>query len=128
MFVLLTMIFLHIVDDFYLQGWLAKGKQKEWWQINAPQPMYQYDYLCALGVHAFSWTFMIMFPIIVVFKFRLNLIFLIFFIINCAIHFIIDHLKANAKMINLMQDQAMHLLQLIITYSVLLRPGVISYL
>ena len=25
---LLAMIFLHIVDDYYLQGWLASAKQK----------------------------------------------------------------------------------------------------
>ena len=24
------MIFCHIVDDYYLQGWLASGKQRKW--------------------------------------------------------------------------------------------------
>lgn len=27
-FILFTMIFCHIVDDYYLQGWLASAKQK----------------------------------------------------------------------------------------------------
>ena len=31
---LLTMIFLHIVDDYYLQGVLAKMKQRKWWEDN----------------------------------------------------------------------------------------------
>ena len=29
-FVLLGMVFAHIVDDYYLQGWLASTKQKDW--------------------------------------------------------------------------------------------------
>lgn len=28
---LLGMLYLHIVDDYYLQGFLASAKQKEWW-------------------------------------------------------------------------------------------------
>ena len=28
-FIVLWMIFFHIVDDYYLQGWLASAKQKE---------------------------------------------------------------------------------------------------
>ena len=28
--ILFTMIFCHIVDDYYLQGWLASAKQKTW--------------------------------------------------------------------------------------------------
>lgn len=36
-FLLLLMIFCHIVDDYYLQGWLASAKQKKWWEENAPQ-------------------------------------------------------------------------------------------
>ena len=30
-FMLLFMVFLHIVDDYYLQGILASMKQKQWW-------------------------------------------------------------------------------------------------
>lgn len=30
--ILFTMIFCHIVDDYYLQGWLASAKQKSWWE------------------------------------------------------------------------------------------------
>lgn len=44
-FILFTMIFCHIVDDYYLQGWLASAKQKSWWEKNAPEKLYKYDYL-----------------------------------------------------------------------------------
>ena len=57
------MIFLHVVDDYYLQGILAQLKQKSWWEKNAPDPLYKNDYKVALVTHAFSWTFMIMLPI-----------------------------------------------------------------
>lgn len=61
-FILFTMIFCHIVDDYYLQGWLASAKQKSWWEKNAPGKLYKYDYLAALFMHSFSWSFMIMLP------------------------------------------------------------------
>ena len=60
---LLTMLFCHIVDDYYLQGWLASAKQKLWWEKNVPDKLYKNDYIMALCEHAFSWTFMIMLPL-----------------------------------------------------------------
>ncbi len=120
MLVLLSMFFLHIVNDFYFQGWLANGKQKQWWEINAPQSMYRYDYLCALFMHSFSWSFMVMIPIIFAYTFRLDTMFLICFISNIIIHFIVDHLKANVKKLNLIQDQCIHIVQIILTYVVLI--------
>ena len=38
-------------------------KQKKWWQENAPQKLYKYDYIVALIMHSMSWSFMIMLPI-----------------------------------------------------------------
>lgn len=35
-FIFLLMIFLHIIDDYKLQGWLASAKQKKYWKENAP--------------------------------------------------------------------------------------------
>lgn len=63
LFILLCMLFLHIVDDYYLQGWLASAKQKSWWEKNSPDKLYKHDYLIALFMHSFSWTFMIMLPL-----------------------------------------------------------------
>lgn len=56
LFVLLAMIFCHIIDDYVLQtlGPLATMKQKKWWEENYPQKMYKYDYLVALLMHSMS--------------------------------------------------------------------------
>ena len=119
LFVLLSMIFCHIVDDYYLQGWLASAKQKVWWEKNAPNKMYQKDYLMALLMHSFSWSFMIMLVP------SLCSILLetdwhpILYVFNMLIHFIVDDLKANRNKINLIQDQLIHLLQIIITWLLL---------
>jgi hypothetical protein len=116
-FTVLLMIFFHIVDDYYLQGFLASAKQKKYWQENAPDKMYKYDYVWALIMHSFSWSFMVMLPIAFANGFDLNAIFLIAFISNVVIHAITDDLKANKLKINLWQDQITHLCQIAITAS-----------
>lgn len=107
------MIFLHIADDYYLQGILAQMKQKKFWKENAPDPKYKYDYIWALIMHAFSWTFMIMLPLALTASIGIK--FYILFILNLIIHAFVDDLKANKLKINLWQDQLIHLLQIIIT-------------
>lgn len=114
-FTLLLMIFCHIVDDYYLQGWLASAKQKKYWQENAPEKLYKYDYIWALIMHSFSWAFMIMLPIAYSLSFNINIAFLIAFIVNVIIHAITDDLKANKRKINLWEDQIIHLIQIGIT-------------
>lgn len=120
---LLTMIFLHIVDDYYLQGILASMKQKSWWQSNAPDPLYKNDYKVALIEHAFSWTFMIMLPSMILMivnnEYYIAKL-LVIFILNCLIHALIDNLKANVRIINLVQDQTTHLIQVIITWLIMM--------
>ena len=119
LFTFLLMVFFHIVDDYYLQGWLSSAKQKKWWQDNAPQSLYKYDYLVALFMHSFSWTFMIMLPLAIRAHFNPNTLFLILFVMNIAIHSFVDDLKANRKRINLIVDQSIHMVQIIITFSLL---------
>ena len=114
-FTLLLMIFCHIVDDYYLQGWLASAKQKKYWQENAPEKLYKYDYIWALIMHSFSWAFMIMLPIAYSLSFNINIAFLIAFIVNVIIHAITDDLKANKRKINLWEDQIIHLIQIGLT-------------
>lgn len=115
MFTLLLMIFCHIVDDYYLQGWLASAKQKKYWQENAPEKLYKYDYIWALIMHSFSWAFMIMLPVAYSLSFNINISFLIAFAINVIIHAITDDLKANKRKINLWEDQIIHLIQIGLT-------------
>lgn len=115
-FVLFFMIFLHIVDDYYLQGWLASAKQKKWWEQNAPQELYKHDYIMALIMHAFSWTFMIMLPIAIGLKFAFSWFYVIAFVVNATVHAIVDDLKANKFKTNLIQDQSIHMVQIVVTY------------
>ena len=115
--IFLTMIFLHIVDDYYLQGILAQMKQKKFWKEQAPDELYKYDYIWALIMHAFSWTFMIMLPLI--FVSPISPAFYIIFVVNLAVHAYVDNLKANKHKINLWQDQLIHLVQIILTFIIL---------
>ena len=120
MYILWLMIFCHIVDDYYLQGWLASAKQKKYWEDNAPDEMYKHDYIWALLMHSFSWSFMIMLPIAYVINFNITGLFTIVFIANITIHAFVDNLKANRKKINLIQDQLIHLWQIFFTFWILL--------
>ena len=110
------MLFMHIVDDYYLQGILAKMKQKSWWKENAPQDIYKKDYIVALIMHSISWAFCIMLPLAVYLKFETNWVFGVCFIVNVVIHALVDNMKANNKTINLVQDQTCHLLQIWFTF------------
>ena len=111
-FVILLMIFMHVVADYNLQGWLASAKQKTYWEQNAPDKLYKYDYIMALIMHSISWTFMVMLPIAYVNQFNVDLSFVIVFAMNVLVHAIIDHMKANVKIINLWHDQLLHMFQI----------------
>ena len=116
--ILLLMLFLHIVDDYYLQGILASMKQKAWWQKQESYcEKYKYDYIVALIMHAFSWAFMITLPFILSKTSELYIVLTI--LINATLHFFIDDLKANKKKINLIQDQAFHIGQIMLTWAIL---------
>lgn len=119
LFVFLSMIFCHVIADYNLQGWLASAKQKDYWERITPKELYKYDYIMALIMHSISWTFMVMLPIAYVRKFNIDIMFLIVFIGNVIIHCIIDHMKANEKIINLWQDQLIHMIQIGITFTIL---------
>lgn len=116
MFTLFAMIFCHIVDDYYLQGLLALMKQKSWWEQNASDKLYKYDYIMALIMHSLSWAFMIMLPLAIFNKFEVNVLYGILLTINACIHGIVDNLKANAKKINLITDQSIHIFQICVTF------------
>ena len=120
--VLLTMIFLHIVADYNLQGWLASAKQKKYWEAETTKMgmsedekrMYKFDYIMALITHSFAWTFLFMLPLTSVFG--ISELYCVLFGINLILHTFIDDLKANKFKINLVQDQLFHLVQIVITW------------
>ena len=125
-FILFCMVFMHICDDYYLQGILAKMKQKSWWVVNCPNPedapgMFDSDYKAALAIHSFSWAFMTMLPIAVYSLVTAGTIpglFFFMFIVNAAIHYSIDDMKANWGSINLCTDQKAHILQIVCTWMI----------
>jgi len=122
------MIFMHIADDFYLQGILAKLKQKSYWADPENYPTLltptgikrmekmRHDYIPSLLIHAFSWAFMIMLPIMILVPGINTGVFYALFAFNMSVHAITDHLKANKLRINLWQDQLIHILQIVLTY------------
>ncbi len=116
--ILFVMIFAHIVDDYFLQGILAKMKQKTWWEENAPDKMYSHDYIVALIAHAFSWSFMITVPTLLISN--KYFIMCIFIVVNTILHAYIDNEKANERSINLIIDQLLHMIQIICLWLVVL--------
>ena len=112
--ILFAMIFAHIVDDYYLQGILAKMKQKKWWEENAPDKLYRRDYIVALIAHAFSWSFMINIPTL--FISTNYIVMLLFIVVNTYVHAYVDNAKANKFSINLIIDQICHLVQIVGTW------------
>ena len=118
------MFFCHIADDYYLQGLLAQLKQREWWQKNAPAGLYRNDHVMALFEHAFSWSFVMSLPLLVVAVRTDNeavmQVLLVGYVVNTAIHAYIDNRKANRRDINLVQDQCAHFVQVVALWAVAL--------
>lgn len=115
--ILLSMLFCHIVDDYYLQGWLASAKQKKYWQeLPNYSDMYKHDYIMALIMHSMSWAFMIMLPIAIVNRFDVSVGFFALYIVNVLFHVFVDDAKANRFLFNLVQDQLFHIAQIVITW------------
>lgn len=119
-FILVLMVFLHIVDDYYLQGILCQMKQRSWWAKNAPDKLYRYDWIIAMTMHAFSWAFMIMLPWVIRCGFQPNSVYFALLILNAIAHFWTDSLKANYKVFNLIADQSIHLVQIILTWAAMM--------
>lgn len=117
----LCMIFCHIADDYYLQGILTNLKQKSFWKMNAPDKMYEYDYIMALLMHALSWSFMVMLPLLVHFNFDPPNLFFVLYAVNTAVHAVVDDLKANKRQINLIADQSIHIVQILATLLLLVK-------
>ena len=123
-YILLFMIFNHIIADYVLQGILATLKQKDCWKnecmkncIVFNDSIYKYDYVAALFMHSFCWTFMIMLPLAICTNFTINTVPVIgVFLINLIIHYVVDDLKANWKVINLCTDQTIHMIQIFVTW------------
>lgn len=115
--ILVLMLLGHLVADYTLQGWLADGKQKSWWEKicgGVIPDKYKRDYIAALYCHALYWSIFVCAP------FYSSNHLLLAIILNTAVHAVVDDLKANRKKISLVQDQLMHLAQILITFAILI--------
>lgn len=119
-FLLLLMLFLHVFDDFHLQGILASMKQKKYWQEHAPQNKYRFDYIISLLAHGFGWAFLVMLPIAGMQHFCVSARFFRTLIGHSIIHAFIDDAKANRGLINLWTDQILHVMQIVFIIIVML--------
>lgn len=119
-FIVLAMIYMHILDDYVLQGILANLKQRSWWKQNYPDKLYRHDYIVALLMHSMSWSFLTLLPIAVYRGFNVGTDFLAVFLINALGHAGMDHAKANMGLVNLITDQTFHLLQILVTAACML--------
>lgn len=118
-FVFIFMIFCHIIDDYKIQSpVLNMLKQKSYWKENAPDPLYKKDYIVGLIMHSLSWSFMVILPIAIYYKFNISIVSIIIFIINAIIHGFVDDLKANHHKINLITDQLIHIIQIIAIFHI----------
>lgn len=121
---LLILVYMHILDDFVLQGVLSTMKRKiNWIKDKEYKELYKYDYMISLIIHALSWTISINIPIMfIIYRFdrlhdmKVMIIFIVEFICNWVIHSIVDNLKANKGKINLVQDQLCHFCQVLILF------------
>ena len=117
--VITSMLLLHIIDDFHMQGILKDLKQKSWWRKQTHDPKYAWDWLVALTWHAFQWSCLILLPIVI---YRIavdapdDAVMLAALVLNALVHAAVDHMKANMLRINLVQDQAAHVLQMAVTF------------
>ena len=71
-------------------------------------------------MHSFSWSFMIMLPPTIALMVTGGIWKPVLLIVNLMIHMFVDNLKANEKKINLIQDQIIHVIQVIFTWWVLI--------
>lgn len=103
-FVLIAMLFAHTYADFCSQGIMASMKQKEWWRRQEGYgEFYSKDYTMALVNHSLQWSFCIM---------------LLMFFANIFLHYLVDNYKANKHTLNLIQDQFLHLIQILWTFAI----------
>ena len=71
-------------------------------------------------MHSFSWSFMIMLSPTIALMVTGGIWKPVLLIVNLMIHMFVDNLKANEKKINLIQDQIIHVIQIIFTWWILI--------
>lgn len=126
--IIILTILAHIIEDFHLQGIMASMKQKSWWydqfaKVSAEQPdrampdimrKYDKDYIVVLILHGIEWSICVSLPALILGDPQSGLVSVLIVILAMGIlHALIDDLKANKQILNLIQDQTFHMLQII---------------
>lgn len=117
---LFSMFWFHVLDEFYMQGILARLKCKRWWVENTKE-MYHNDWSMALMIHALMWSITLHIPVVTYLYFTNSLDSMYGFIvgtiaINQFIHLVVDDMKCNKYVLNLTQEQLLHIIQIVCTY------------
>ena len=121
--ILLLVLLLHFIADFNLQigAKLHDMKQKMWWSRQYKRlkmeandtRQYRNDYKCALFIHALVWSLVTFAPLVYFTKNSYG--YLAMIVVNTIVHAKIDDAKANEYILNLIEDQVMHLIQIVLT-------------
>jgi hypothetical protein len=104
------MILLHVIEDFHMQGIMARMKQREFWR-EYPE-MYAHDWIPVILLHGMEWATVVALPCILASWFDVSAWFVLTVVVMGVVHAYVDHLKANRLSINLIQDQAVHIVQI----------------
>ena len=125
--IILLTVLAHIVEDFHLQGIMASMKQKGWWyeqfaKVSAEQPdrempdimrKYGKDYVIVLILHGLEWSICVSLPALVLGDITASWYAIVLVVVAMGLtHALVDDMKANARSINLWQDQLLHMVQL----------------
>lgn len=108
---LLMMVLLHVIEDFHMQGIMASMKQKTFWQ-EYPK-MYSHDWIPVVLLHGMEWATVVALPCILASWFDVSAWFVLTVVAMGLVHAYVDHLKANSLRINLIMDQAVHIVQIV---------------
>ena len=133
----LLMLLAHIVEDFHLQGKMADMKQKQWWhnqifanvrgitdadardrELKEGLRKYGYDYIPVLILHGFEWAICVSIPVMFYTGFELSSDYIFMLVLMALVHSAVDHLKCNKLRINLVQDQIVHIAQVIVLWAI----------
>ena len=125
----LLMLLAHIIEDFHLQGKMADMKQKVWWRDQVADSckwfsdeeraegfkrrmrVYGRDYIPVLILHGFEWAICVSVPVLFYTGFEPSAVYIIAMMVMAFAHSLVDHMKCNMLKINLIHDQAIHMVQ-----------------
>lgn len=118
--IFVLMFICHYFADFVFQGQIALYKQKSWWKDNYPDKKYKDDWLISLLIHSVFWTLAILTPSILFGVLNNVIYFALLLSFNSIYHAFVDHLKCNKLCINLVTDQVCHVVQIIVSFCIIL--------